>query len=152
MNRVIEKHELVRIAADLFRMKGYAGTSIDDIAKGCGLTKGSLYHHFAGKEDLALAALDQVHGYYRERIFAIIQERDKPVAKDLQSFNSAVEDFFTAHPYGCLLANLSMESGTAFDAFHRKITLFFNEWVACYTKVFSQYFPPANAQARAEDA
>jgi AcrR family transcriptional regulator len=32
--------------------KGYHGTSIDDITKAAGLTKGALYWHFRGKEDL----------------------------------------------------------------------------------------------------
>lgn len=152
MKKIIEKHELVNIAADLFRMKGYAATSIDDIAKACGLTKGSLYHHFAGKEELALAALDQVHAHYREKIFSLILERDKPTAKDFQAFNRAVENFFTHHPHGCLLANLSLETGSAFESINRKIILFLNEWIACYMKVFSEYFPPKAAKDRAEDA
>lgn len=152
MNKIIEKYELVDIAADLFRMKGYSATSIDDIAKACGLSKGSLYHHFSGKEELALAALDQVHQHYRDKIFSIILEREKPTVKELGVFNNAVEDFFTRHPHGCLLANLSLESGAAFGPFNKKITLFFEEWVACYTKVFSHYFSPVAAKARAEDA
>jgi AcrR family transcriptional regulator len=152
MNKVIEKHELVDIAANLFRMKGYSGTSIDDIAKACGLTKGSLYHHFSGKEELAAAALEQVHQYYREHIFSIVRQCDKPGVKELEAFNHAVEDFFIRHPHGCLLANLSLELGGAFELFGKKIKRFFNEWIDCYAKVFAHHFPSAEANARAEDA
>jgi AcrR family transcriptional regulator len=152
MNRVIQKHELVGIAADLFRMKGYAGTSIDDIARACGLTKGSLYHHFSGKEELALAALEQVHQYYREHIFALILDADRPGPAELQAFNGAIEAFFARHPHGCLLANLSMEGGQAAEPFGRAIGRFFDEWLACYLKVFERGYPPAEARARAEDA
>lgn len=152
MNRVIQKHELVGIAADLLRSKGYSGTSIDDIAKACGLTKGSLYHHFSGKEELALAALDQVHQYYRDQIFSLVMAHDEPGVAHLRAFNAAVEDFFTLHPDGCLLANLSLEGGGAAEAFARKIGLFFSDWQACYERVFAGYFTAAQARERAEDA
>lgn len=152
MNKVIEKTELVRIAGELFRQKGYSATSIDDIAKQCGLTKGSLYHHFAGKEELALAALEQVHEYYRKNIFSLILDRERPAATDLEQFNGAVETFFAEHPYGCLLANLSLEMGGAYKVFKNRIVSFFEEWTSCYRKAFAQCMPQAQAQACAQDA
>ena len=152
MNRVIQKHELISIAANLLRMKGYSATTIDDIAKACGLTKGSLYHHFSGKEELALAALEQVHQYYRDNIFSLVLVHEQPGVPHLRAFNAAVEEFFTHHPHGCLLANLSLESGSAAEPFTQKIASFFNDWQACYFKVFSKHFGPGEAQARAEDA
>lgn len=39
-------------AMRLFLEKGYHGTSIDDITKAAGITKGALYWHYEGKEDL----------------------------------------------------------------------------------------------------
>lgn len=152
MNKVIEKSELVSIAADLFRQKGYSGTSIDDIAKKVGLTKGSLYHHFSGKEELALAALAQVHEHYRANIFSIILDRKAPTVEDLARFNRAVEEFFASHPYGCLLANLSLEIGGAYELFRKDIVRFFDEWTSCYQKVFVRYLPKKSAAAEAEDA
>lgn len=152
MKRVIEKPALVRLAGELFRQKGYSGTSIDDIAARCGVTKGSLYHHFAGKEEIALAALDQVRTYWREHIFMLILGRDRPDANDLARFNRAVEQFFSEHPHGCLLANLSLELGGAFEQFRQPILAFFGEWTACYRKVFGTCLPDDVAAARADDA
>ncbi len=40
----------------VIRTKGYEASTIDDICAGAKLTKGSFFHHFAGKEDLAIAA------------------------------------------------------------------------------------------------
>lgn len=152
MRKVIEKFDLVDIAAQLFRMKGYSATSIDDIAKACGLTKGSLYHHFSGKEELAAAALEQVHQFYRDHIFSIIRDSDDPGVKELKAFNVAVEKFFTEHPHGCLLANLSLEIGGSFELFSPKIRRFFEDWQDCYMTVFSRCFPAAQARHRAADA
>src|SRR5476649_372480 len=44
--------ELFGHAARLFRRRGYAGTSIDDIMLAAGLTRGSFYAHFKSKDDL----------------------------------------------------------------------------------------------------
>lgn len=42
----------------VFRAKGYTATRIEDICAAAGLTKGSFFHHFRGKEDLAVAAAE----------------------------------------------------------------------------------------------
>ena len=41
------------------RRKGYAGTSVDDLCKTAGVTKGAFFHHFRSKEALAVAAAEQ---------------------------------------------------------------------------------------------
>jgi len=46
------RQELTQTAARLFAEKGYAGTSLGDLAKALGMQKASLYHHIASKEDL----------------------------------------------------------------------------------------------------
>jgi TetR/AcrR family transcriptional regulator, transcriptional repressor for nem operon len=43
-------------AIDVFRAKGYSATRIEDICAAANLSKGSFFHHFSGKEDIALAA------------------------------------------------------------------------------------------------
>ena len=50
--------EILDVASRLFREMGYAATTITDIATAVGVLPGSLYHHFASKEDIALALLD----------------------------------------------------------------------------------------------
>jgi TetR/AcrR family transcriptional repressor of nem operon len=42
----------------VIRAKGYSATRIEDICETAGLTKGSFFHHFKSKEELALAAAD----------------------------------------------------------------------------------------------
>ena len=47
---------LLDAALQLIRTKGYAATTVDDVCEAAGVTKGSFFHHFKGKEDLAIAA------------------------------------------------------------------------------------------------
>src|SRR5438445_11350583 len=60
MNATEAQHEskvrFLDAALQVIRTKGYSATRIEDICEAAGLTKGSFFHHFATKEDLALAA------------------------------------------------------------------------------------------------
>ncbi len=51
------RQRLVDAAIALMLRQGFAATSVDRICEEAGLTKGSFFHHFAGKEDLAKAAV-----------------------------------------------------------------------------------------------
>lgn len=59
------KTKLLDAAMHVIRARGYNATRIEDVCEAAGLTKGSFFHHFTGKEDLALAAArhwDEVTG------------------------------------------------------------------------------------------
>jgi TetR/AcrR family transcriptional regulator, cholesterol catabolism regulator len=49
---------ILEAAARLFAGKGYAATSMRDIAEACDMLPGSLYYHFAAKEDLLVAVYE----------------------------------------------------------------------------------------------
>jgi TetR/AcrR family transcriptional repressor of nem operon len=57
--REFDIDEVVCDAMKVFQRRGYAGTSLVDLIKGTGLTRGSLYKAFKDKRTLFLAALDQ---------------------------------------------------------------------------------------------
>jgi TetR/AcrR family transcriptional regulator, transcriptional repressor for nem operon len=50
------KAALLNAAISVIRIKGYAATRVEDICAAAELTKGSFFHHFKTKEDLAVAA------------------------------------------------------------------------------------------------
>jgi len=52
------KRKLLDAALHVIRSKGYTATRVEDVCDEAGLTKGSFFHHFKSKEDLALAAAD----------------------------------------------------------------------------------------------
>ncbi|NBD23089.1 TetR/AcrR family transcriptional regulator [Paenibacillus glycinis] len=54
------KTQILKLALDLIREKGYVAFSYDDISKQLGLTKATIHYHFEKKEDLALAITDMM--------------------------------------------------------------------------------------------
>ncbi len=56
-NQHESKTRLLDAALQVIRARGYAATTIDDICHQAGVTKGSFFHHFKSKDELALAAI-----------------------------------------------------------------------------------------------
>ena len=53
------RRRLLDAAADVFARRGFAATSLDEIAEEAGFSKGAVYSNFTSKEDLFLAVLDE---------------------------------------------------------------------------------------------
>jgi len=60
---------LLDAALHVIRTQGYSATTVDDICRAAGLTKGAFFHHFKSKEDLAVAAAAHFSAM-AERLFA----------------------------------------------------------------------------------
>ena len=62
--------EILEAAMELFHERGYANTSVEDVASAVGILKGSLYHYIDSKEDLLYRVVEQVH----ESVQGIMQD------------------------------------------------------------------------------
>ena len=69
---------LLAAARDLFASQGFAGTSRDEIAARAGVTRGALYHHFASKEALFRAVVEQLEAELGARIMAAAEKEPDP--------------------------------------------------------------------------
>ena len=72
---------LLDAAMMVIRERGYAASTVDDICRAAGVTKGAFFHHFAAKEELAVAATDHFAAM-ADGFFAAAPYRSLPRAKD----------------------------------------------------------------------
>jgi AcrR family transcriptional regulator len=63
---------LMATARELFATRGYAAVGTEEIVRAAGVTRGALYHHFAGKLELFAAVYEQVEAELVERIAAAV--------------------------------------------------------------------------------
>jgi TetR/AcrR family transcriptional regulator, transcriptional repressor for nem operon len=114
---VLTRTSLLDAALKVIRTKGYNATSVDDICTTAGVTKGSFFHHFASKEELAIEATrywNEITGALfssapyqqvqnpRERILAYIDFRAQIVQGDLADvtclLGTMVQETYDSHP------------------------------------------------------
>jgi TetR/AcrR family transcriptional repressor of nem operon len=121
MNLTESRHEsktkLLDAALHVIRAKGYSATRVEDICEAAGLTKGSFFHHFDSKEELALAAADYwIEGtdalfaaapYHApadalDRLLAYVDFRKSLLMGDLPDFTcligTMVQETYDTHP------------------------------------------------------
>ena len=73
MERLIpeeRKAQIIQTALELFAQRGYEKTTVNDIIKAAGISKGGFYHHYKSKEEL----LEDVAGAFVAEVLAIIEQ------------------------------------------------------------------------------
>lgn len=124
------RHALLRAATKLMLARGFSATSVDDICQGAGLTKGSLFHYFATKEDLGIAVLDQ----YLVRVFAkmdaVRANEQDPLARVyacLKFLSEAAETYPLSQ--GCILGRFTQELAQTHPRVRAKCDGYFDQWI-----------------------
>jgi TetR/AcrR family transcriptional repressor of nem operon len=106
------KTRLLDAALHVIRAKGYSAARIEDVCEAAGLTKGSFFHHFRSKEDLALAAAEHFSAF-ADSIFSAAPYRRLPDPLDrllgYVDFRRAILQGELAD-YTCLLGTMVQET------------------------------------------
>lgn len=109
------KERLIEAAVGLFWRHGYASVSVDQLCEAAGVKKGSFYHYFAGKEDLALTALETHWGRRRPMLDTTFSPSIPPLERLDKYFRGIYERQSelkreTGHVLGCFFFNLGNAS------------------------------------------
>ena len=70
----------MRAALEIFGERGYEGATVEAIRRRAGASTGSMYHHFAGKQDLARALRREAVERYQAIVTAALRSADGPEA------------------------------------------------------------------------
>ena len=110
--RGFDAGEVLGAAAERFRTRGYAGTSLDDLVDATGLQRPSLYAAFGDKRALYLATLERTIER-AGRAFDQLIEADLPLEQSLKvMFRAVIDGFLTGEtgPSGCIMVSTSATS------------------------------------------
>ena len=78
---VSRRDELLELAATMFAERGLRATTVRDIADAAGILSGSLYHHFASKEEMVDEVLRGFLGWLFERYRGVIDTEPNPMER-----------------------------------------------------------------------
>ncbi|ULC58468.1 TetR/AcrR family transcriptional regulator [Flaviramulus sp. BrNp1-15] len=105
---------IIEVSAPIFNKNGYAATSLNDITKATGLTKGAIYGNFKNKEDLAYASFKYM-----------VKSLMKPLSEHLKLSKSPIQKLFLItdfyrnyYPFskqlgGCPVLNIGVDANNS---------------------------------------
>jgi AcrR family transcriptional regulator len=109
----LTRSRLVNAAAECFRERGYAATTIDDVATGAGTTRATFYLHFRTKSDLVQELMAEVHRDTRD-----VNERlaEAVAAGERASLRAWIDSAFSFWEFVRTFARAESEAATVDDA------------------------------------
>jgi len=100
---------VLKKGANVFWLKGYDATSMEDLVKETGLKPGSFYSAFGNKEQFFLKSLQA----YQQELLQTLDEVlsiDQPAKQVIANFYDFFIDFCIETPQGCFLVNTLFET------------------------------------------
>jgi len=147
MARLTAKEKVIIAAQELMTGRGYSATSVDTIVQKAGVAKGSFYHAFKSKEDLALVALEDyaIKGWQALAVGPYREIKD-PIERALafvDFLELSSEDLWS---HGCLLGSVAVEVADSHPELIGRVSDLFQR----FEEKFTQLFEPALAARAAE--
>jgi len=129
---------IIESAAELFNKKGFNGTSITDLEKVTGLTKGSIYGNFLNKDAVALAVfeynLNNKLDYLSEQADKCLTYKEKLLSHVLNHYPSAKSPFT---PGGCPMQNTAIEAINTNPALQKRAAAGLLQWTAMLEEIIT---------------
>jgi AcrR family transcriptional regulator len=105
------REKIIAETLQIFSVKGYYNTSINDILAATGLTKGGLYGHFNGKEEIWTAAYDKAVKIWRGIVFKDTRKIPDPIVRLEKVIENDLFEYCGAGVFhgGCFFFNMLVE-------------------------------------------
>lgn len=123
------RERILTEASKVFNRQGIAATTINDLLKATGTTKGNLYFHFASKEGVGLEVLCRERETFKVFLENALQG-DTPGAQLEQFLCQVLErNRYRGFVGGCLFGNTALESSDTAPPFANLVSEVFTEWI-----------------------
>lgn len=132
--------DIIKKSIKVFRQNGYYRTTMNDLSKEIGLTKGVFYHHFASKEELMIKSLQTTSLWFDKKIFSIAYQNELKPKERLLRMADALFSSFTEFKGGCFFANTILETAHVEDTFLPEINLFFENFENALTHIYKEKY------------
>ena len=114
-----------------FYRNGFQGGSLNHIVETAGATKGALFHHFAGKQELGYAVVDEIISpLLMQRWLDPLTDSTNPIIELKRAFRQFVKEDIESGAWlqGCPLNNLAQEMSPLDEGFRTRIDNLYGLW------------------------
>jgi TetR/AcrR family transcriptional repressor of nem operon len=107
----LTRQKIIEKSMQLFSVKGYFNTSVADIVKATGLTKGGLYGHFRTKEEVWYAVYAECIKIWKSVVFDGVRDISDPLARIERVIENSLKNYLGGGVFegGCFLLNSLVE-------------------------------------------
>lgn len=120
---------MLRAIRQSFRIHGYDGSTLSLLSEATGLKRASLYYRFpGGKEEMAMAVIDDIANLLKRDVFALLESDRRPVDR-IDSMVLALSDLYDGGRNMCLLSVMSL--GDAPASVRKEIERVSGAWLGC---------------------
>jgi AcrR family transcriptional regulator len=102
------RRRILEVAAVSFARKGYVGSSLNDLIRESGVTKGGFYFHFPSKEALALSVLREKEEDWMARVTEAAMQHSAAIDQ-LTALPAALLDLYEGDPAARAIQRLTLE-------------------------------------------
>jgi AcrR family transcriptional regulator len=127
---------ILQTAAEVFAERGYADTTLAELIARSGLTKGAFYFHFASKEQLAYAVLEEKQRQWLQLVREQILKRPTAI-EQLRMLGPALIKLHRDDPSAYSASRLSRDLGRMPDLAHNVRSLM-NSWIELIAGIIAQ--------------
>jgi TetR/AcrR family transcriptional repressor of nem operon len=132
------RSRIVETAGVLFHERGYTNTSMDDIVRKSGVTKGSVYYHFSSKEELGSAVVSDLVAQWLSGGASFLKKED-PIRQIVAMFRRTEKELEERECRGgCLFGNLALEVSDLHDGLRESLEEAFLKWEGEVEKVLQE--------------
>jgi TetR/AcrR family transcriptional regulator, transcriptional repressor for nem operon len=137
------RDRLIESAQELMHERGFTAVGVSEVCDRAEVNKGSFYHFFPSKQELALAVIDR-YGEATVRQLREMVEGEGPPLQRLQSF---YDRNYTYHKelrdergqcLGCPLGNLALEMSPQDPVLRKRLSQIFDSVATCYEKLLDE--------------
>ncbi len=135
------RRKLIEATIELMSARGFEPMGIQSILESAGVSKSNFYYHFKSKEELCLAALDEMATYFFSQcVDPILGNKSLSPRKRLEKYlKNMVEMMETACcEKGCPFVNLAAETSDYVPAFRERISSFFDQYQKRLAECFKE--------------
>jgi AcrR family transcriptional regulator len=134
------RRKILEAAFAEFYKNGFQGGSLNHIVETAGATKGALFHHFSGKQELGYAVVEEIIGpLLEQRWLNEVKHSSDPIAELKRAFRRYVKADIGSGSFlqGCPLNNLAQEMSPLDEGFRKRIDHLYEKWRKHYAAVMA---------------